>query len=233
MAAVTAAAQARGALMLWDLAHSAGAVPLALERCGADLAVGCGYKFLNGGPGAPAFLYVAERHHQAALPPLAGWLGHAAPFAFESGYRPAPGIARFLCGTPPILSLAALEVGVDTVLAADPEALRRKSMGLGDAFIVLVGQECAAHGLELMSPREATWRGSQVSFRHPQAYPVMQALIAEGVIGDVRAPDILRFGLAPLYLRFVDLWEAAAALRRVLDERRWEGAEFQHRAYVT
>jgi kynureninase len=219
--------------MLWDLAHSAGAVPLALERCGVDLAVGCGYKFLNGGPGAPAFLYVAERHQEMAVPPLAGWLGHAAPFAFEGAYRPAPGIARFLCGTPPVLSLAALEVGVDTVLAADAEAIRRKSMALGDAFIALVEQECAGHGLALLSPRDAARRGSQVSFRHPRAYPVMQALIAEGVVGDVRAPDILRFGLAPLYLRFVDLGEAAAALRRVLDERRWERAEFQHRAYVT
>jgi kynureninase len=233
MAALTAAAQARGALMLWDLAHSAGAMPVDLGGCGVDLAVGCGYKFLNGGPGAPAFLYVAQRHQAGFVQPLAGWLGHAAPFAFETGYRPAPGIARHLCGTPPILSLVALDCGVDTVLAADPAALRAKAMRLGDLFVDLVETRCAGLGLTLAGPRDAAQRGSQVSFRHAEAYPVMQALIARGVIGDFRAPDLLRFGLAPLYLRHVDVWTAVAALRDVLATASWDTPRFRARAAVT
>ena len=233
MAALTAAAHDAGALVLWDLSHSVGALPVDLGKAGADLAVGCGYKYLNGGPGAPAFLYVAERHHAGFHQPITGWLGHAEPFAFESGYRPAPGLARALAGTPPILSLAALDVGVDTVLAADPAALRAKSIALGDLFIELVEARAAGHGLALLSPREAARRGSQVSFRHPHAYPLMQALIARGVIGDFRAPDILRFGLAPLYLRRVDVWDAVETLVEVLEKRAWDRPEFMTRATVT
>ncbi len=233
MAALTAAAHARGALAIWDLAHSAGALAVDLGAAKADFAVGCGYKFLNGGPGAPAFLFVAKRHQAHAVQPLSGWLGHAAPFAFESVYRPAPGIDRFICGTPPILSLAALEVGVDLALSADTTLVRAKAMALTDLFIRAVEQQCAGFGLALISPRDAMRRGSQASFTHAQAYPVMQALIARGVIGDVRAPDILRFGFAPLYLRFVDAWDAADALREVLATRAWDQPHFHRRAAVT
>lgn len=232
--ALTAAAHAAGAVVIWDLAHSTGAVPVDLNRAGADFAVGCGYKYLNGGPGAPAFLYIARRHQEAFSQPLTGWLGHAAPFAFEPSYRPAAGIARALSGTPPILSLAALEVGVDGVLAADQQALRAKSMALGDLFIAAVeGQGGGGLGLTLASPRDASLRGSQVSFRHPDGYPVMQALIARSVIGDFRAPDILRFGFAPLYISYVNAWDAAAALVDVLKSRSWDRPEFKRRAPVT
>jgi len=232
--AVTAAAQTAGALMVWDLAHSAGAVRVDLNAAHADFAVGCGYKYLNGGPGAPAFLYAARRHHAAFNQPLTGWLGHADPFAFEPSYRPAPGLGRALCGTPPVLSLAALEAGVDGVLAADLQALRAKSMALGDLFIAAVeGQGGQRLGLTLASPRNAAERGSQVSFRHAQGYPVMQALIARSVIGDFRAPDILRFGFAPLYVRYVDAWDAAHALIDILETQAWDRPEFKRRSAVT
>ncbi len=233
LTAVTAAAHAKGALMLWDLAHSAGAVPVDLAAADADFAVGCGYKYLNGGPGAPAFLWVAPRHQERFVQPLSGWLGHAAPFAFADDYRPAAGIARYLCGTPPVLSMAALEAGVDLLLTVEPAALRGKSLALSECFIVAVEQECAGLGLALVSPRDGRRRGSQVSFAHADGYPVMQALIAGGVIGDFRAPDILRFGFAPLYTRFVDAWDAAAALADVLATRAWDRPEFHRRAPVT
>jgi kynureninase len=233
MAAVTRAAHAKGALMLWDLAHSAGAVPVDLNGCGADFAVGCGYKYLNGGPGAPAFIWVAARHQDRFEQPLSGWLGHAAPFAFETGYRPAAGIARYVCGTPPVLSMAALEAGIDLMLGMDIAAIRRKSVALTDTFIRLVEQECAGQGLTLVSPRDSSRRGSQVSLRHEEAYPIMQALIARGVIGDFRAPDILRFGFAPLYVRFVDAWNAVAALKETLTAGSWDRPEFRVRAAVT
>src|SRR6185503_17269114 len=230
MAALSRLAHERGALAIWDLSHSAGAMPLDVSGAGADFAVGCGYKYLNGGPGAPAFVYVAERHHEEFRQPLSGWLGHAEPFAFEGGYRPAAGIARCLVGTPPILSLVALDVGVDLLLECDLEAVREKAVRLPDLFIWLVEQRCAAHGLILVSPREGAARGSQVSFRHPQGYPVMQALIARGMIGDFRAPDILRFGLGPLYLRYVDLWDAVTALAEVLDTKAWDDPTFHRRS---
>jgi kynureninase len=233
MRAITAAAHRAGALALWDLAHSAGAGPVDLAGCGADFAVGCGYKFLNGGPGAPAFLHVAARHQESFVQPLSGWLGHLAPFAFESGYRPAQGIGRYLCGTPPVLSMVALECGLDTILAADLGAIRAKAMALGDLFIALVEQLCAGHGLETACPRDATRRGSQVSFRHPQGYAIVQALIARGVIGDFRAPDILRFGLAPLYLSHADIWRAVATLRDIMDGRDWDQPRYHRRAAVT
>jgi kynureninase len=232
MAAVTAAAHARGALVLWDLAHSAGAVPVDLNGAGADFAVGCGYKYLNGGPGAPSFLYVAARH-QGARQPLAGWLGHAAPFAFNGRYRPAPGIARFQCGTPPILSLAALEAGVDGFADVTTAELRAKSLRLTALFIAAAEQACGGLGLSLLSPRDGACRGSQVSLRHAHAYPVMQALIARGIIGDFRAPDILRFGFAPLYVRHVDAWDAAQALGELLRTRAWDRPEHHVRAVVT
>jgi kynureninase len=233
MAAVTKAAHAGGAFMLWDLAHSAGAVSVDLNASSADFAVGCGYKYLNGGPGAPAFAWVAKRHQERFVQPLSGWLGHAAPFAFETGYRPAAGVARYVCGTPPVLSMVALEAGVDLMLEADPAALRRKSLALTEAFIALIEQECGAFGLDLLTPRQPERRGSQVSLRHPEGYPVMQALIARGVIGDFRAPDILRFGFAPLYVRFVDVWDAVAALKDILANSTWDRPEFRVRAAVT
>lgn len=233
MPAITAAAHAKGALMLWDLAHSAGAVPVDLAGCDADLAVGCGYKFLNGGPGAPAFLYVAPRLQDQAAYPLTGWLGHAAPFAFEVGYRPADGVARATVGTPPVISLAALEVGVDIALSVPMAAVRAKSEQQTSLFAALVQQECDGLGLRLASPAEAARRGSQVCFAHAQAYPIMQALIAEGVIGDFRAPDILRFGITPLYLGYADLWRAVAILKRILTTGAWQAPSFQIRRAVT
>jgi kynureninase len=211
-------------------------VPVALNAARADFAVGCGYKYLNGGPGAPAFVYVARRHLDAIAEepfaqPLAGWLGHCAPFAFEPDYAPATAIDRFTVGTPSILAMAALDVGVDTVLAAGVEALRAKSVELTQLFIELVEQRCS--GLELASPRNPDRRGSQVCLRHPHAFPVMQALIARGVIGDFRAPDILRFGIAPLYVRHADVWDAVEALRDVLETGAWRRPEFAEQGAVT
>jgi len=245
MAALTWAAHEAGALTIWDLAHSAGAVPVDLHTAGADFAIGCGYKYLNGGPGAPAFVWAHPRHADRFWQPLAGWMGHASPFDFTPGYRPAAGIARYLCGTPAVLSLAALECGVDTVLAAEPlggmAALRRKSLALTGLFATRVQADCP--GLALASPTDDAQRGSQVCLSHPEiAYPVIQALIARGVIGDFRAGDrsqpagavdILRFGFTPLYLRFVDAWDAAEQLRQVLASEEWQRPEFNQRHAVT
>ena len=258
MAAVTAAAHAAGALTVWDLAHSAGAVPVDLHAAKADFSVGCGYKYLNGGPGAPAFVWVNPEHADRFWQPLAGWWGHAAPFAFTPDYRPAPGIARYLCGTQPILSMTALDCGLDTVLAAQAlggmRALRTKSLALSDLFIALVEQRCAGHGLGLATPREHAQRGSQVCLtRLEGAYAIVQALIARGVIGDFRAGDpstssgqapstgsgrtghldILRFGLTPLYLGFEDIWNAVEQLRQVLESAEWQRAEFNQKQAVT
>jgi len=236
MAALTKAAHTEGALTIWDLAHSAGAVPVDLQGAGADFAIGCGYKYLNGGPGAPAFVWAAPQHVSRFWQPLAGWIGHAAPFEFTPGYRPAAGIARYLCGTPAVLSLAALECGVDTVLAAEPlggmAALRKKSLALTQQFAAQVLATCPQ--LALASPTEDSKRGSQVCFSHPlMGYSVVQALIARGVIGDFRAPDILRFGFTPLYLRHVDVWDAAEHLRQVLDSGEWQRPEFNQMHAVT
>lgn len=233
LAKLTRLAQACGSLTLWDLSHSAGAIPVDLHAAGADLAVGCGYKYLNGGPGAPAYLFIARRHQQAVQPAIAGWMGHAAPFEFAPAYRPAPGIGRNLAGTPPVLGLAALEVGVDLLLEADMRLVLEKSRRLGDLFLRLVDQKCGSFGFEPACPRDSALRGSQVSFRHPQGYAIIQALIAEGVIGDFRAPDILRFGCAPLYLRYTDIWEAVTTLHRVMNTQAWNRGEYMHKASVT
>lgn len=233
MAALTAAAQAKGALVLWDLSHSVGAVPLALNACNADLAVGCGYKFLNGGPGAPAFLFVAERHHASLVSPLGGWMGHAQPFAFVDHYEPAPGIARFLCGTPPILSVAALECGVDLHLEVDMQLVAQKSRAMVALFTDLVQQRCALYGVSVVGPPASAPRGSHVSFRHSEGYAIMQALISRGVIGDFRAPDIMRFGITPLYLRFAEIAHAVDVLEDVLKTEAWRAPEFQVRNAVT
>ena len=231
MREITRLCHERGALTLWDLSHSAGAVPLHLDRDGVDFAVGCGYKYLNGGPGAPAYLYVAGRHQDSIRPPLSGWMGHEAPFAFDTDYRPAAGIERHLCGTPAILAMAALEVGVEITGRADMEQVRAKSRKMGDLFFQLVEE----NGLDLLpaGPRDSAKRGSQISLRHPQGYPIMQALIAENVIGDFRAPDILRFGFTPLYLRYVDVWDAVMVLKRILESGAWNKPEFQKRQLVT
>ncbi len=233
MAAITAAAHAQGALAIWDLSHSAGAVPVALNAADVDLAVGCGYKYLNGGPGAPAYLYVARRHQAAIASPLTGWMGHVAPFGFDDAYAPAPGMTRFLAGTPPILALAALEVGVDMLLGLGMDALVAKGRALSDTFVTTVLAAGGDPALTLASPTDPAARGSHVSFRHPEAYAICQALIAKGIIGDFRDPDILRLGFAPAYLRFEDMVVAGETLRAILAERRWDRPEFRVRAAVT
>jgi kynureninase len=231
MAAVTAAARQAGARVIWDLSHSAGAVPLDLNGSGAELAVGCGYKYLNGGPGAPAFLYVAEALQERLLSPLRGWMGHAAPFAFTDDYAPAPGIARFLAGTPPILGLATLECGVEAFAGVSLEQLWAKSIRLFDLFAGLVEAHCP--GLACISPREPERRGSHISFAHPHAFELCQALIVDGVIGDFRAPDVIRFGLTPLYLGFEDIWVAVERMRDILATGRWRDSRFAVRGKVT
>ena len=233
MAKITEAAHAKGALMIWDLAHSAGAMPLDLSGVNADFAVGCGYKFLNGGPGAPAFLAIARRHQDRVAPALSGWFGHAAPFAFEGSFRPAEGVARAAVGTPPVLSLAALEVGVDLMLEAPLEELRAKSLRQADIFAALMGPELAGHGFSLVSPKDPAQRGSQICFAHEHGWPIVQCLTAHNVIGDFRAPDIVRFGFTPLYLGYAELWDAVAILRRIMDGRLWDRPEFHGRAKVT
>jgi kynureninase len=217
--------------VLWDLSHSVGAVPVDLNGCEADLAVGCGYKYLNGGPGAPAFAYVARRHLPALQQPLTGWMGHAAPFAFRDDYAPAPGIERLLTGTPPILGLAALEEGVRLIAEIGVERLHAKSRALSQFLRAAVAE--AAPGLPCVSPEDPAPRGSHLSFRHPEAYAIAQALIARGVIPDFRDPDVLRLGLAPAYIRFEDCWHASQALGEVLARGEWERAEFRTRAAVT
>ncbi len=252
MAALSRAAHAAGALVVWDLAHSAGAVPVNLKGSGpeeeaADFAVGCGYKYLNGGPGAPAFVWVNPIHTDRFRQPLSGWHGHASPFEFTPGYQPAAGITRFLCGTPPLLSMAALECGVDTLLATEPlggmAALRRKSLALTRSFVELVEARCAGHGLAVVTPMYDALRGSQVCLARAEgAYAIVQALIARGVIGDFRAGDpahpsdtrdILRFGFTPLTLRFVDVWDAVEHLKQALESDEWREARFNQRAAVT
>lgn len=233
MAALTRAAQAKGALVLWDLSHSAGAVPVDLNGCHADLAVGCGYKYLNGGPGAPAFLFVAKRLHERLHSPLSGWMGHAAPFAFEGGYRPAAGIDRFLCGTPSVVAMAMLEAGVAMFGEVDRAALYAKGSALGDYCITLMDARCGGMGFTLVSPRDAATRGSHVSYAHEHSWPICRALIARGVIGDFRAPDMLRLGFAPLYVGFADAWRAVDALADVVESGAWDQAEFHAKAAVT
>ncbi len=231
MAELTRAAHDKGVLVLWDLSHSVGAMPVDLDGCEADFAVGCGYKYLNGGPGAPAFAYVAERHHSALSQPLTGWMGHAKPFEFLDDYAPALGTDRLLCGTPPILALAALEVGVDLIAEIGVERLFAKSQALSEFF-----RECLSErgiSLELVSPENPDRRGSHLSFRHENAYALSQALIARGVIGDFRDPDILRLGFAPAYLRFEDMVDAARTLADILATGEWKRAEFSERSAVT
>lgn len=230
---LTARAHAAGALTIWDLAHSAGAVPLALAEAGADFAVGCGYKFLNGGPGAPAFLYIAGRHQAEVRSPLSGWFGHLRPFAFETGYVPAAGVTRALAGTPSIVAMTALEVGVDLMLEADMALIREKSLRQAELFMQLFDQQLDRYGFELVSPREPMRRGSQICLSHAQGWPVMRALHQHGVIGDFRAPDVLRFGFCPLYLGYTEIWDAVAALAGIMHSGEWQRAEYQQAVKVT
>jgi kynureninase len=233
MAAVTKRIHERGALALWDLAHSAGAVPVDLNGVDADYAVGCTYKYLNGGPGSPGFVWVPRRHQAEFSQPLSGWWSHQAPFEMNPVYRPDDGIARYLCGTQPIVSMALVECGLDVFLQTDMPALRRKSLALSDLFIELVESRCDAFPLKLVTPRDHAQRGSQASFEHPHGFEVMQALIARGVIGDYREPRILRFGFTPLYTRFADVWDAVEILRDILATEAWRAPEFAARGAVT
>ncbi|WP_136644527.1 kynureninase [Tabrizicola sp. YIM 78059] len=231
MADITRRAHELGALTVWDLAHSAGAIPVDLVGARADFAVGCTYKYLNSGPGGPAFIYVAPRHADAARPALSGWLGHEAPFAFDLSYRPGQGIERMRVGTPPVLQMAALEAALEIWEDVDLHEVHAQSLRLQDQFIK--GVESRAPMLQLATPRSHLMRGSQVSFRHPEGYAIMQALIAEGVIGDFRAPDILRFGFTPLYVDEDDVARAVNVLTRILDYGTWDRPEFKQRAAVT
>lgn len=231
MAALTKAAHEAGALVLWDLSHSTGALPVDLNAIGADFATGCGYKYLCGGPGAPSFAFVAERHLSNLNQPLSGWFGHARPFAFLDDYEPAPGIERLQCGTSPVLGLTALEVGVDLIAEIGVARLHAKSQALSEFFLECL--EAFGLNLDLVSPAGSAERGSQLSFRHSEAYAICQALIARGVIGDFRDPDILRFGFAPAYLRFSDMFEAARHFADVLRGAEWQRDEFRQRSAVT
>ncbi|HJX78125.1 kynureninase [Glutamicibacter sp.] len=233
MESITAQVHAAGALMIWDLAHSAGALPVQLEACGADFAVGCTYKYLNGGPGAPAFVYAAKKHHERAIQPLSGWHGHANPFGFETRYEPAQGISRFICSTPPLLSYAGLEAGLDAWDGVDLQHIREKSMRMTSLFIDLVRERCSVWPVEISSPENSQLRGSQVSLRHPNSYAVMQRLIERNVVGDFRAPDLMRFGFTPLYLKYTDVWDAVEVLRETLADGSWQGSRYSQRALVT
>lgn len=233
MQAQTALSHECGALAIWDLAHSAGAVPIDLHQAGADYAIGCTYKYLNGGPGSQAFVWVNPALVDVVTQPLSGWFGHTRQFAMESRYAPSQGIARYLCGTQPITSLAMVECGLDIFAQTDMASLRSKSLALTDLFIELVESRCAAHDLTLITPREHARRGSHVSFEHPEGYAVIQALIARGVIGDYREPRIMRFGFTPLYTSFVEVWDAVEILGEILDQKTWDQPQFKVRHSVT
>ncbi|TPN98122.1 kynureninase [Mesorhizobium sp. B1-1-5] len=233
MAALTRKAHEAGALIVWDLCHTAGALPVDLDGSNADFAVGCTYKYLNGGPGSPAFIYAANRHHRDIRQPLSGWWSHARPFAFEQGYAAGTGIRRFLCGTQPVLSMRALKGALDIWNDVDMTAVRGKSVALTDLFIRLVEARCGGFGLELESPRSGAERGSQVSFAHPNGYQVMRALIERGVIGDFRAPSTIRFGFTPLYVGYRDVWNAVEVLEDILRTGIWQDARFAVKTTVT
>jgi kynureninase len=233
MQEITAAAQRAGALVLWDLAHSAGALPVELDACAVDMAVGCGYKYLNGGPGAPAFLYLAQRHQDQVQQPLSGWMGHQRAFDFDPRYEPASGIARFLSGTPGILGMAALDAALDVFAGLELAQLRRKSLTMTRLFMDAVTAEPALAELGCLTPRADARRGSQVSLCHPHGYAIAQALIERGIIVDFRAPDIIRFGFAPLYNSYIELGTAVTALVDIVAHRHYEAPRFQLRSRVT
>ena len=233
MSALTGRIHEAGAIAIWDLCHSAGVLKVDLNANGADFAVGCTYKYLNGGPGAPAFVFAAKRHHGKLSQPLTGWWGHASPFAFDRSFRPGDGIRPMLCGTQPILSMRALAGALEVWEDVDLDQVREKSVRLTDLFIALVEEGCGSFGVTLAAPRERTTRGSQVSFRHPHGYEIMQALIDQGVIGDFRSPDFMRFGFAPLYLSYTDVYVAATILHDILANGTWRASRFANRLTVT
>lgn len=233
MQAITAQAQSRGILVIWDLAHSAGVIPVQLDACNVDFAVGCGYKYLNGGPGAPAFLYVAKRHQARARQPLSGWMGHVAPFDFDNEYQPAPGVSGFLSGTPPVISLSILDAALDVFADVAVGQLRQKSLALAGVFMQQVEKSPLLSDLRLLSPVDQTQRGAQLAYRHPHAFAICQALIAHGVIADFRAPDILRVGFSPLYLRFAGIGRSVDVLKRIMQDELWRDPVYAVRHKVT
>lgn len=233
MSEVTNAAHDCGAIVVWDLCHSAGIYPVDLNGSNADMAIGCSYKYLNGGPGAPAFVFCAERHANAVSQPLSGWWGHAKPFAFQTDFEPLGGVGKFASGTQPILSLRAMKAGLEVACEADMNEVRAKSMALTDLFIELVEAKCAGHGVELVSPRDAARRGSQASFSHENGYAIVQAMIDRGVIGDFRRPNIMRFGFAPLYISYEDVWRSAEIMQDILENRTWDQPHFRAENAVT
>jgi len=233
MQAITEKAHQVGALVIWDLCHSAGAIPVELNHCNVDFAVGCTYKYLNGGPGSPAYLFVAKRHQGKATQPLTGWWSHKSPFAFEQDYSPANNIWQAMTGTQPIISLSVLDCGLEIMLRANIHEIRKKSVLLTDYFISLVEEYCSAFDFKLACPNNSAYRGSQVSFCHPNGYAIMQALIADNVVGDFRAPDVIRFGFAPLYTRYVDVWDAVMCLQTIMKQERWKKYENNQQAIVT
>jgi len=233
MRGLTELAHAKGILVIWDLAHSAGAVPLELDDCNVDFAVGCGYKYLNGGPGAPAFIYTAKRHQTSVRHPLSGWMGHESPFSFSEDYKAAPGVQQFLCGTPPILSMSILDAALSVFDDVDMDDLRAKSVSLSELFLELMSGHESLDDLALVSPRNSHDRGSQLAFSHPQAFSICQALIERGVIADFRAPDVVRFGFAPLYLRYQDIWNAVAKLSEVMKGKTYLKEKYSRMAKVT
>lgn len=233
MAAVTRAAHEHGVLVVWDLSHSTGAVELDLNGCGADFAVGCGYKYLNGGPGAPAFLFAAQRHHERAAQPLSGWLGHRNPFAFGDSYQPSPGVTRFLCGAQSVLAMMPLDCGLEIFERVSMQQVRAKSLRMRAILLDLLQRRCTRYGFEFEPDVGAANRGSHVSIMHPESYAICQALIRRRVIGDFRAPDALRLGLTPLYLRYVDLWDAVEHLVQVMEQGEWDTESARVRHAVT
>lgn len=233
MAAITKAAHEKGILTVWDLSHSVGSIEVDLEAAQVDFAVGCGYKFLNGGPGAPAFIYVAKRHQEKAQNILSGWMGHRDPFAFTTNYEPAPSIERFRCGTPVILGMAGLESGVDVFQKTSMQQLRQKAIQLSELFIQLMDQACSEYGFQLASPRNAEQRGGHVSYHHTEGHAIYQAIKRQGIISDFRTPDILRFGITPMYLRFVDIYQVVMAIKKVMATNAWDKAEYKIRAAIT
>ena len=233
MKSITEKTHAVGAISIWDLCHSAGALPVDLNGCNVDFAIGCTYKYYNGGPGSPAFVYMAKRHQGKVQQPLTGWWGHAAPFAFEREYRPAENIDQMLTGTQGIISLAVTGVGIEITANTDMKEIRAKSQKMGDLLINLIDQECVGLGFNVISPRDAQRRGSQVALTHKEGYAIIQAMIAHGVMGDFRAPDTLRFGLTPLYLTYVDVWNAVAQLKEIMTKEIYKEAKYNKKHAVT
>lgn len=233
MADINQSIHAHNALVIWDLCHSVGAVPVDLKQTESDFAIGCTYKYLNGGPGSPALIWVNPKHQNCFWQPLSGWWGHNKPFDMADHYEPAQGIRRYLCGTQSILSMSLIECGLDIFLATDMQKIRQKSLKLTDLFMQLMQQECPDFGFELITPLDHQYRGSHVSYQHTHGYAIIQALIARGVIGDYREPEVLRFGITPLYLGFEDMWNAVQHIKSVMLNAEWDNQKYLVRGQVT